>query len=217
MASVDWILQFAVYSGWISDPSVGSAAANIAGSLAMISQSLESQLHPSSDPLIHFGVFVLRNYFTTVVDIPVRVYSIYYLGKSILENVKVCMKNTHRKQTIARNFFVHTVTAAHSLHSLALKCYRAFAPDTSIPKTEQPASGEAPQLTPAQKDNMKLLCKDAYLKYHPDKNPSDPDAAAKFIGIREVCEILLPKLPTDSIESDVKAFQNVSNASVVFV
>ncbi len=208
-ASLDWLLQFGAYSGLISNSPL-AVAARFTASIAMLSHQFENYLHPSPSSTLGWinkklgtsipdiyglaiptGTLILRNLFDWV-DIPVRVYSIYYLGKSIMANANVCMKNLHRKQTVARNFFVHAVTAGHSIHSLAQKCYRVF-------------NSVSPAVAESQDKKIHKACRNLTAKFHSDAN-KDPAAQATYDNIRTICDSFKQKTDyVEDVETDVDA------------
>jgi len=197
-ASVDWICQMAATSGWLSDQTA-VIATNVAFGAAFVSHMMELAMIPKKNPALHLGMQIMRS-MSVWIDIPVRTFSLYYLGVSTLQGLKACMNNLYRKKAVALNVFVHAVNTGHSLHALANKCKLAWYPE----KPPVDAIKELPES--AEKygvcKELESLKRQNALKYHPDKGGSNEsfiamnsyfDSLFKFLGcLEKKQEILTP-------------------------
>jgi len=182
-ASVDWLCQLATASGWISNPAQAWAA-KLSLNVQQIANLVQMNYLPINDMAFRMGLLPLSENITWI-QIPIRAITIYCLCNSIFQSAKVGMKNLYRKHDAAKHLFVHAVTAAHSLHSLAQKCYRAFYPEKSLPKTENPVCTALTEEKLEQLKNASIL--DRVLD--PDLNPKCFNHAIAIIDPTKLKEL----------------------------
>lgn len=197
-ASVNLICQMAATSGWLSD-TAAVAAANVAVGAAFISHMMEFAMVPGKNQAMHLLMQIMRT-MSVWIEIPVRTYSLYYLGVSTLQGLKACMNNLYRKKAVAFNVFVHAVNMGQSLQVLANKCKLAWYPEkppaAPIDLSKELQEGaEKYEVCKA----LHALEKQQALKYHPDKGGSHEgflamkayfDSLFKLFGCEKKQEIL---------------------------